>query len=149
MPSQRQLSTCRFSAPAARLRRCRVRSTHHETAGTTPAYGRPNPNRRTDERTHTFSPAFRVTIPGQQYAEGYENVFAKIDPAHSAVHVFSTDGATHYLTIPINSALIEWHDPAALNPGPRMPPMGAGAFERIDAQLQQMTEGMRNHFGES
>ncbi|HEX8432941.1 MAG TPA: hypothetical protein VF625_16765 [Longimicrobium sp.] len=92
-------------------------------------------------------PAFRVTILGQQYAEGYENVFAKIDPAHSAVHVFSADGETHYLTIPLNCALIEWQDPASLNPGPRISPMGAGAFARIDAQLTEMTKGMRNAFG--
>jgi|GEM_PF-5444802 hypothetical protein len=94
-------------------------------------------------------PAFRVTILGQQYAEGFENVFAKIDAAHSAVHVFSADGETHYLTIPITAALIEWHDPAPLNSVPRLPAMGAGAFERMDAQLQQMTESMRNRFDES
>ena len=91
--------------------------------------------------------AFRVTILGPQPAEAYERVHAQLDAAHGVVHVFSADAQTHYLTIPIGSALIEWQDPSALGALPRVPPFGPGAFERMGEQVQRMVEGMGRTFG--
>src|SRR5687767_13420352 len=93
-------------------------------------------------------PAFRVTIIAPQHAEAYGNVYAVIDPDHAVVHVLSADGQTHYLTIPIHHALIEWRDPTSLEPQPRIPPFGAGAFERLGKEVQKMAEGMGRAFGQ-
>ena len=92
----------------------------------------------------TAGPAFRVTLMGAQHAEAYEGVYADLDAQHGVVHVFSSDRQVHYLTIPLGSALIEWQDPAMLQPQPRLPAFGPGAFHRIGEQMQQMFEG----FGE-
>ncbi len=96
----------------------------------------------------TAGPAFRVTILGPEQSEAYEQVYARLDSAHQVVHVFSADGQTHYLSIPIGSALIEWKDAAALQPRPRIPPYGPGAFESLGEQMQRMMEGMGRAFGE-
>lgn len=88
--------------------------------------------------------AFRVSILGPQQVEAYSDVHVVIDPDHAAVHVFAADGATHYLTIPSGAALIEWKDPAALNPQMRLPAFGPGTFEQVGEQVQRMMEGMRH-----
>ena len=93
-------------------------------------------------------PAFRVTLIGPQHAEAYANVYALIDPDHAVVHVLSADGQTHFLSIPIQHALIEWRDPAPLDPQPRIPPFGSGAFERLGEEIQRMTRGMGRAFGQ-
>lgn len=95
----------------------------------------------------TSGPAFRVTILGEQH-EAYEGVYAKIDADHGVVHVLSADALTHYLSIPINLALIEWHDPAALQPQPRVAPFSADAFQRMGEHVQRMAEGMSRSFGQ-
>ena len=89
-------------------------------------------------RPTTSGPAYRVTLMGPQQAEAYEKVFAVLDAEHGVVHVLDAETTTHYLTIPIASVLIEWEDPAVLQPQPRMPPFGAAAFERLGEQVQRM-----------
>ena len=95
----------------------------------------------------TSGPAFRVTILGPQQAEAYENVYAVIDEARRAVHLFSHDGTTHYLTIPAGAALVEWKDPTELRPRLRVPPFGPGAFDGFGEQVQNMMKGFRG-FGQ-
>ena len=90
----------------------------------------------------TSGPAYRVTVVGPQHTEAYEGVQALVDADRGVVHVFGADGATHYLTIPLTSALIEWHDPTPLQPQPRFPPYGTGAFERLGEHVQRMAEGI-------
>jgi hypothetical protein len=90
--------------------------------------------------------AFRVSILGGQH-EAYEGVYAKLDPEHGVVHVLSRDAQIHYLSIPINLALIEWQDPAPLEPQPRIAPFGAAAFDRMSEHAQRMAEGMSRAFG--
>ena len=95
----------------------------------------------------TSGPAYRVTIVSAQHTEAYQDVHATIDGDRGVVHVFGPDGSTHYLTIPVGSALIEWLDPAPLHPQPRIPPYGAGAFEKLGEQVQRMAEGIGKGFG--
>lgn len=90
--------------------------------------------------------AFRVTLLGHE-AEAYEGVYALLDAQYPVVHVFSADAQTHYLTIPLASALIEWQDPTALQPLPRLPAFGPGAFDRLGEHVQRMAEGMGRAFG--
>jgi hypothetical protein len=97
----------------------------------------------------TAGVAFRVTIIGPEQAEAYENVHAVLDDGRGVVHVFSADASTHYLTIPMGSALIEWRDPSALNPRPRLPPYGAGAYESFGEHIQKMAREIGGSFGES
>ena len=92
-------------------------------------------------------PAFRVTILGEQH-EAYEGVYAKLDAEHGVVHVLSADAQTHYLSIPISLALIEWHDTAVLHPQLRIAPFGADAFQRMGEHAQGMAEGMSRTFGQ-
>lgn len=94
----------------------------------------------------TAGQAFRVTIMGQE-AEAYERVYVQLDAQFPVVHVFSTDAQTHYLTIPLASALIEWEDPAPLQPFPRLPAYGPGAFERFGEHAQRIAEGVGRAFG--
>jgi hypothetical protein len=94
----------------------------------------------------TSGPAFRVTILGKQH-EAYAGVYAKLDAEHGVVHVLSRDAQTHYLSIPINLALIEWQDPAPLEPQPRIDPFSAAAFDRMGEHAQRMAEGMSRAFG--
>jgi hypothetical protein len=94
----------------------------------------------------TSGPAFRVSILGEQH-EAYERVYAKLDPEHGVVHVLSRDAQIHYLSIPINLALIEWQDPAPLEPQLRVAPIGTAAFERIGEHAQRMAERMSRAFG--
>ena len=96
----------------------------------------------------TSGPAFRVSILGPEQSEAYERVHVVLDERYGVVHVFGADGQTHFLTIPLSRALIEWHDPAALQPQPRIPPYGAGAFERLGVQVQRMAEGVSRAFGQ-
>ena len=96
----------------------------------------------------TAGPAFRVTIVSAQHTEAYQGVQASIDGDRGVVHLFSADGQTHYLTIPVALALVEWVDPAPLHPQPRIPPYGSGAFERLGEQVQRMAEGFGKGFGE-
>lgn len=95
----------------------------------------------------TVGLAFRVSILGEQQTESYERVHVRMDPTLGVVHVFSADEQTHYLTIPATRALIEWSDPAALNPQLRLAPFGPGTFERMGEQVQRMVEGMGRTFG--
>jgi hypothetical protein len=96
----------------------------------------------------TSGPAFRVTMIGQQNAEAYEGVYAIIDEKSRFVHVLSADGQTHYLSIPVTSALIEWKDPQPLEPGLRVPTFQTDAFQKLGEQVQRMTEGMGRVFGD-
>lgn len=96
----------------------------------------------------TAGAAFRVSILGQEQTESYRDVHVAIDPENHVVHVFSADARTHYLTVPIASTLIEWRDPSPLGPQLRLPPFGAGAFEQIGEQMQEMLKGMRHGLGE-
>lgn len=95
----------------------------------------------------TAGPAYRVSILGPEQVEAYMNVHVVIDREHPVLHVFAADATTHYLTIPLSSALVEWKDPSALNPQLRMPGFGAGAFEQLGEQVQRMMEGMRHGLG--
>ena len=90
----------------------------------------------------TSGPAFRVTILGPQQAESYEGVHVELDARHGVVHVLSADGATHYLSIPAGMALVEWRDPAVLEPMPRMAPFGSRGLERLGEQVRQFSEGI-------
>lgn len=92
--------------------------------------------------------AFRVSIIGPEQAEAYMNVHAALDAEHGVVHVYSSDAQTHYLTIPISSALIEWRDPSALQPQVRIPPFGPDAFEHLGEQMQRMAQGIGRGFGQ-
>jgi hypothetical protein len=89
----------------------------------------------------TSGPAFRVTIVGAQQSESYPNVRAVLDSEYGVVHVFSVDGARHYLSVPLGMALVEWADPAPLKPEPRIPPYGPGAYTRLAEQAQRFAEG--------
>jgi hypothetical protein len=90
--------------------------------------------------------AFRVTIIGPQQAEAYENVHAVLDDKRGVVHVFSADTHTHFLTIPLGSALIEWKDPTELNPRPRIPPFGPGAYGHFGEHIQRMAKEFSGGF---
>jgi hypothetical protein len=90
----------------------------------------------------TAGPAFRVSLIGPQISEAYEAVYAVLDARYPVVHVLSPDTRTHYLTIPLGSALIEWLDPRTLEPRPRIPPLGPGAFQRMQEGMQRMMEGV-------
>lgn len=96
---------------------------------------------------NTAGLAFRVTIIGPQQAEAYENVHVILDDARGVVHLFGPDARTHFLTIPISSALIEWKDPTELNPRPRIPPFGPGAYGHFGEHLQQMAKDLGGGFG--
>jgi hypothetical protein len=96
----------------------------------------------------TAGPAFRVSVLGEQQSEAYEMVYVQLDAANCVVHVFSADAQIHYLTIPIQRVLVEWLDPSALEPQVRMPPFGAGAFERMGEQVQRMADGMGRALGQ-
>ncbi|MBW3628028.1 MAG: hypothetical protein KY464_01910 [Gemmatimonadetes bacterium] len=91
--------------------------------------------------------AYRVTIIGPQQAEAYENVHAILDGERGVVHVFDRDARLHYLTIPLAAALIEWKEPSPLNPRPRLPPFGPGAFEHFGEHMQRMAQEMSEGFG--
>lgn len=95
----------------------------------------------------TAGPAFRVTLLGEPQSEAYQGVFVQLDATHRVAHVFSADETIHYLTVPLDRALIEWTDPAPLEPQPRLPPYGPGAFERMGEQVQRMVEGMGRTMG--
>ena len=95
----------------------------------------------------TSGPAFRVTILGEQH-EAYEGVYAKLDAEHGVVHVLSADAQTHYLSIPVSVALIEWHDPAALQPQPRIAPFSPAAYQRMGEHAKRIAEGMSRTFGQ-
>lgn len=86
--------------------------------------------------------AFRVTLMGHPQTEAYSRVRVELDRGLRAVHLFSEDGAVHYLTAPLESVLIEWTDPTPLEPQPRIPPFGHGALERMGEQMQRLAEGM-------
>lgn len=90
----------------------------------------------------TASVAFRFTLLGEPQSESYQGVFVQLDATYRVAHVFSADQKTHFLTVPIDRALIEWSDPASLEPQPRLPPYGPGAFDRMGEQVQRMVEGM-------
>jgi hypothetical protein len=92
--------------------------------------------------------AYRVSILGPAQVEAYSDLHVTLDSQHGVVHVFSADAQTHYLTIPIAHALIEWKDPAELQPQLRVPPFGAGAFEQVGEQMQRMIAGMRHGLGD-
>ena len=90
----------------------------------------------------TTGVAFRVTIFGAQQAEAYQNVHVLLDDRRGVVHLFAADGRTHYLTIPLGSALIEWKDPSELDPRPRVPPFGLGAYQGFAEHVQRMAKDM-------
>ena len=91
--------------------------------------------------------AFRVTLLISEPAEAYRDVRVQIDGQAGLVHVFSADGRTHYLSMPASSTLVEWEDPAALQPQIRVPPLGAGAFDQMGEQMQRMIQGMQHGMG--
>ena len=96
----------------------------------------------------TSGPAFRVTVVAPQHAVAYEQVYAQLDAAHGVVHVLSADGRTHYLSVPIGCAVIEWQDAAALQPQPGIPAYAPGAFGRMGEQMQRMMDEMGGAFGQ-
>jgi hypothetical protein len=98
-------------------------------------------------RPTTSGPAFRVTFTGAESHEAYEDVYAHLDAEHGVVHVFAADRQTHFLTIPLASALIEWQDPSVLNPAPRFPAFGDASSSAMGDQMQQMIEQMGRAFG--
>jgi len=73
----------------------------------------------------------------------------QIHPANRVVHIFGPDAHTHHLTVPIGCTLIEWRDPSVLEPPPRLPPYGPGAFRQMGDELQRMTEEMGRTFGKT
>jgi hypothetical protein len=93
-------------------------------------------------------PAFRISILGPEQVESYMNVHVSLDVDLPVVHVFSADGSTHYLTIPLASALIEWKDPSVLHPQMRLPPFGTESFEQMGEQVRRMMEGMKHGLGQ-
>jgi hypothetical protein len=95
----------------------------------------------------TSGRAYRVSLLGQEQVEAYPSVHVELDAEHSVVHLFSGDGATHYLTLPLARALIEWEDPAPLQPQLRLPPFGAGAFDQMGEQMQRMVQGIQHGMG--
>lgn len=86
--------------------------------------------------------AFRVTLMGHPQTEAYSRVRVELDRELRLVHLFSEDGAVHYLTAALETVLIEWTDPTPLEPQPRIPPFGHGALERMGEQMQRLAEGM-------
>lgn len=91
----------------------------------------------------TSGVAARVTLLAPDLAEAYERVYVQIDAAAGLVHVLSEDAGTHYLTLPVGQVLIEWRPRSELDPRPRMPAYGAGAFEGMGGQMQQMLDEMQ------
>jgi hypothetical protein len=92
--------------------------------------------------------AFRLSLVLPQHVEAYENVFAQIDGGTGVVRVYSADGRTHYLSAPLSMTLIEWKDPAELDPQPRVPGFGAGALRRMGEEARRMSDEMGRVFGE-
>jgi len=95
----------------------------------------------------TSGPAYRVTLLAPQQAEAYQGVYVRLDAQRGVVHLYSADGQTHYLTLPAGATLIEWLDPAVLEPRPRVPAFGARAWEQFGEQIQRMSEGVGRAFG--
>lgn len=95
----------------------------------------------------TSGVAARVTLLAPDFSEAYERVYVHLDAAAGVVHVLSEDAGTHYLTLPVSQVLIEWRPRDELHPRPRVPAYGAGAFDQVGAQMQQMLEEMERGMG--
>ncbi len=100
------------------------------------------------ENVKTSGPAFRVIVLGPQQAMVYEGIHVQFDPAHPVVHVLSADQQTHYLSVPVASAIVEWQDASALEPKPFVPSFGDGAFDQVGEQMQRMMNDMGRAFGQ-
>ena len=90
---------------------------------------------------------FRVTLAHGDQLEAYPGAYVRLDAANGVVHIFSKDAQTHYLTIPLSRAIIEWRDPSALEPQPRTSPYGSTAFDAIERHMEKMTKAMSERFG--
>jgi hypothetical protein len=95
----------------------------------------------------TSGVAARVTLLAPDLSEAYERVYVQLDSGAGLVHVLSEDAATHYLTIPIGQVLIEWRPRSELQPRPRVPAYGPGAFDQMGEQMQQMLDEMERSMG--
>lgn len=95
----------------------------------------------TNEATsiRTSGTAFRVIVLAGQHAIAYRNVQVKLDPSAGLLHLLDEGGTRHYLSAPMTLCIVEWSDPAALEPEPFMPVFASGAYERMLQQIAQMT----------